>query len=79
MLWAHEVGVRRLIKAGERLEGEPAGNARIPHHAPNGDLDAARAWAVARTFGSASVAPVLLLCRQYLPEANAASPSATAR
>lgn len=27
MLWAYEVDVRVLIKAGERLEGEPAGNA----------------------------------------------------
>jgi hypothetical protein len=27
MLWAYEVDVRALIKAGERLEGEPAGNA----------------------------------------------------
>lgn len=27
MLWAYEVDVRALIKADERLEGEPAGNA----------------------------------------------------
>ena len=46
---------------------------------PDGDLDAARAWAVARTFGSAPVAPVLPRCSQYRPEANAAWPSARGR
>jgi hypothetical protein len=79
MLWAHQVGVGASIKAGEPLGVEPAGKALDLVTRRDGDLDAARAWAVARTFGSVSVAPVLPLCGQYCPEANRAWPSATVR
>lgn len=54
--WAHEVAVSTLIRVSGRLDGEPAGNAMYHNPALDGDLDAARAWAVARTFGSASLA-----------------------
>ena len=71
---------RRGVNQGGRAAGvEPAGNALDFVTRRNGDLDAARAWAVARTFGSVSVAPVLPLCGQYWPEANRAWPSATVR
>jgi hypothetical protein len=67
MLWAHQVGVGASIKAGERPGVEPAGKALDLVTRRDGDLDAARAWAAARTFGSVSSGACAPTVRAILP------------